>query len=125
METLILISLFFCHFLADFTPLSTKDMLFAKQFGYPIMPIAHHAFIHAVLMTVVLAFIFNVGFFALNICFFIQWSSHLTIDVAKGKVNCLFPQVQDNTNKWHWIVFGADQFLHAVFIILMAKTANI
>ena len=119
MTPLTLIGLFFCHFLADFTPLSTKEMLSAKRFGTPLIPIAAHAAVHGILMFFFLL-LFGVDIeLAMNLWLF-QIATHFLIDLLKGKLNFWFPIFQDNTNKAHWMLFGFDQFLHAVVIILMA-----
>lgn len=118
-QTQILIGLFICHFLADYTHLSTAWMLNAKRLGKPLTPILLHAFVHAWLM----------GFFLLIALGFkpIVWElylfqliTHFLIDVWKGKMNAWFPSLQSPANKWHWIVFGFDQLLHAIVIVLMA-----
>jgi hypothetical protein len=114
----LLLLLFFCHFLADFTHLSTQRMLNAKRLGTPLIPIFDHAAAHSVLMMIVIfifiqdiSFVFYLGGF--------QALTHFMIDVWKGKMNAKFPKLLDNTNKFHWILFGFDQFLHATVIIIM------
>lgn len=121
MNTTILIALFFCHFLADYTHLSTAWMLNAKRLGKPLYPIFTHAFIHASLMLVLLSLAFGLGGLKLASLFGFQLITHFLIDVWKGRMNGWFPALQSPANKWHWIVFGFDQFLHAVVIILMAS----
>ncbi len=119
METTLILLLFFCHFLADYTHLSTAKMLDAKKFGRPLTPIFHHALVHMFLMG--FAMIPFVGYTAQwSVACLFQLITHFLIDVLKGRVNARFPSVQSPSNKWHWIVFGADQYLHAVVIILMA-----
>ena len=54
--TALLALLFVCHFLADFSPLSTDWMLRSKSKGSPLFPIFVHAGIHALLMFAVLIF---------------------------------------------------------------------
>jgi hypothetical protein len=49
-QTTILIGLFICHFLADYTHLSTAWMLNAKRLGTPLFPIFCHAFVHMFIM---------------------------------------------------------------------------
>ena len=95
-------------------------MLDAKRLGKPLLPIFAHAFIHASLMLVVLAIGFGVSSVDLAILFSLQLLSHFSIDVWKGRMNGWFPALQSPANKWHWIIFGFDQFLHAVVIIWMA-----
>ncbi|HMT01948.1 MAG TPA: DUF3307 domain-containing protein [Burkholderiales bacterium] len=114
----ILIILFFCHFLADFTPLSTQKMLNAKALGTPLMPIWEHASVHSSLMMIPL-YIFTKDIWFTFYLMGFQALTHFMIDVWKGKMNLRFPICRDNTNKAHWILFGFDQFLHAVVIIIM------
>ncbi len=122
MQTLILIGLFFCHLLADYTHLSTTWMLNAKKIGKPFIPIMVHAMVHALLMGIFLScfgisnVIWLMGF---------QFITHFLIDVWKGRMNVWFPKLQNNSNKWHWIVFGTDQYLHALVIILMSSWIEI
>lgn len=117
-QTEILICLFACHWLADYTHLSTAWMLNAKRFGTPILPIFAHAAVHATLMSAVLCWFIGVNqtLFALAA---IQLLTHFIIDVWKGRMNGWFPLLQSPANKWHWVVFGLDQYLHALVIIAM------
>jgi hypothetical protein len=114
----LLLALFFCHFLADYTHLSTAWMLNAKRLGKPLTPIFVHAEIHGTLMMVAM-WLFQIdGHTIIKLgCF--QIITHFLIDVWKGRMNGWFPSLSNPTNKWHWIVFGADQYFHAVVIILM------
>ncbi len=123
MQTQILIGLFFCHFLADYTHLSTAWMLRAKQLGKPFYPILVHALIHAILMLVVLALAFGVSGVKLLELSSFQLVTHFVIDVLKGRMNGWYPALQSPANKWYWIVFGMDQYLHALVIIAMSHFA--
>lgn len=118
--TELLILLFVCHWLADYTHLSTAWMLNAKRLGKPFAPILMHAWVHATLMFLVL-----IPFIGLRgdiwWLFLFQLSTHFLIDVWKGRMNGWFPALQSPANKWHWVVFGFDQLLHAIVIILMAS----
>jgi hypothetical protein len=121
MMTLLLISLFFCHFLADF-PLSTKWMLAAKQKGEPFLPILVHAGIHAALMGLVLVLFLHDepnGWLYITKLIPFQWFTHFGIDVMKGKMMVWYPSTADTSNKLYWLLFGLDQFLHATVILLM------
>lgn len=121
MTTVILVTLFFCHFLADYTHLSMAFMLNAKRLGTPLYPIFLHAFVHASLMLVCIVLFFGFsGMFALGL-FLFQLITHFIIDVWKGKMNYWYPSLQSPANKWHWVIFGFDQFLHALVIIIMAS----
>jgi len=114
----ILISLFFCHFLADFTWLSTYWILDAKRIGKPYFPIFVHATIHALLVFLCL-FLFKISFDKLIICYLFELISHFVIDVLKGKMNLWFPYVSNMNNKMYWVVFGFDQFLHICVISMI------
>ena len=124
-QSTLLIALFTCHFLADYTHLSTSWMLNAKRTGTPLFPIFVHAMTHAGLMAIVLRF--HLGspdsfweFTVFDKCVLLQLVSHFLIDVWKGKMNVWFPLLQNPANKWHWVVFGFDQLLHAIVIIQMS-----
>ena len=123
MQTQILIGLFFCHLLGDFSHLSTDWMLQAKRFGKPLYPILVHAFVHASLMLVFLFLWVGLKGFKLVALFGFELITHFLIDVWKGRMNGWFPALQSPANKWHWIVFGFDQYLHALVIIGMSTYA--
>ena len=120
-QTTILIGLFICHFLADYTHLSTAWMLNAKRLGTPLFPIFIHAFVHMFIMG---AFLSIIGLKdELYYLMPFQLITHFLIDVWKGKMNSWFPSLQSPANKWHWIIFGLDQLLHDLVIIKMADYA--
>ena len=98
-------------------------MLNAKRLGKPLYPIFTHAFVHASLMLAALALLFNVSGWVLAVLFTFQLSTHFGIDVRNGRMNGWFPSLQSPANKWHWVVFGADQYLHAIVIIITAHIA--
>lgn len=119
---LLFIVLNFCHFLADYTPLSTSEMLAAKRFGKPIFPIFKHGFVHAGIMGMPLWVIGVFGLFTADkfiLVFLLQLISHTIIDTLKGRFAKWIPITADNTQKWYWIVMGFDQFLHQSVIALM------
>lgn len=130
MQTQILIGLFFCHLVADYTHLSTSWMLNAKRFGTPLFPIFIHAFVHAILMSIFLEsyFLYTItdynplewNFSMVDKLFLLQLITHFSIDTWKGKMSSWFPKIQSPSNKWHWVVFGIDQYLHTLVIIVMS-----
>jgi len=122
MNILTLILLFLCHFLADYTWLSTSWMLNAKKLGKPLTPILFHALIHALLMGVALKILYPNSGIVLWLIYF-QFGSHFLIDVWKGRMNGWFPSIQSPANKLHWVLFGFDQFLHSIVILVMAYYA--
>lgn len=123
---ILLILLLFCHWLADYTHLSTNWMLSAKRLGKPLFPIFCHALTHALLMGIVIAIslYLKIGYNAANWKYdkidsviFIELSTHFLIDVLKGRLNGWFPKISNPANKYHWYVFGLDQFLHQIVIV--------
>ena len=94
----------------------------AKQFGKPLHPILAQAAVHAGMMLVILLF-FAPWQVALKLAI-IQLIAHFLIDVWKGRMNGWFPSLQDNTKKEYWMIFGFDQLLHQVTILLMVYLMN-
>ncbi len=115
---LTLIVLNICHWMGDYTHLSTSWMLSAKRFGKPYFPILVHALVHSLLFFLAIWVLhdFEKALLAASI----QLPTHFLIDVMKGKLNVWFPKLQEITNKYHWWVFGIDQMLHHLVIILTA-----
>ena len=115
---LAIIALSICHYLADFTHLSTPYMLRAKRLGSPLFPIFIHACVHGLLMFIALLILLG---FNIAICYviIIQIISHFSVDLLKGKLNARFPSIQNPANTIHWYIFGADQLAHQMIILLM------
>jgi len=125
---LLLICLLICHYLCDYTHLSTSWMLNAKRTGKPLYPIFTHAAVHASFMHIVVSFyssycnhLTNTQLFA---CLILQLSSHFVIDVLKGRMNTWVPVVASPANKSHWYIFGLDQLLHQLVIVDMCVIAK-
>ena len=115
----ILISLLICHFVADYC-LTTPDMIAAKAKGWPLLPIVGHAAVHAVMMGATLA---AMGI-PWKMCLWLavlQLVSHFVIDTTKGVLTGRFPLLADNTRKPFWILYGFDQLLHLLVILLIAS----
>ncbi|MBN8701491.1 MAG: DUF3307 domain-containing protein [Bacteroidetes bacterium] len=112
-----------CHLFGDFSPLSTSKMLQAKEKGTPSIPIFLHASIHGLLMLSVLVFFCSIKL-AIILCLF-EIVTHFLIDTWKGKMNVWFPIFSDNKNKYHWMLFGFDQFLHQLVIVSIVHLAFI
>ena len=117
----VLIALNFCHFLGDYTHLSTNWMLSAKRLGKPLFPILVHALVHSILMFTAVWIILDIYMAIVTFC--IQLPTHFLIDVLKGRMNKWFPKLQDPSNKFFWYLFGFDQVMHALVIILTSYLA--
>ncbi|MDZ4664070.1 MAG: DUF3307 domain-containing protein [Bacteroidota bacterium] len=111
-----LIALNACHWAADFTHLSTDWMLNAKRYGKPLYPIFIHALVHALLFFAVVWMLYDIDKAILAGGF--QLITHFLIDLIKGKLSFWFRKLEDPSNKYHWWVFGADQFMHHLVIVL-------
>jgi len=111
------LSLLFCHFLADFTPLSTPWMLQAKLVGKPWWPIMVHAAVHGLLMGLVLL-LFTNPLQALGLAVF-QTLAHFLTDLVKGRLSAAFAMFREPSHKAYWGLFGADQLCHQVAIVAM------
>lgn len=115
----VLLILLFCHYLADFTHLSTPWMLKAKSIGDPLLPIFVHSLVHGVLFYVALSFM--AGSNAAFLGFVSQITTHFLIDYFKGRLSYYFPNTIGNpAHNFHWLIFGLDQMLHIYVIILLA-----
>lgn len=122
-KEILTLALLACHWLGDYTHLSTTTMLKAKRMGRPFPPIFCHACVHAGLMGAMLL-LFGIGWPLSGCLCALQMTSHFAIDVWKGRMNVWFPVLQSPTNQWHWCVFGFDQLLHVSVIILMVAQAS-
>jgi hypothetical protein len=112
----VFIALNVCHWLPDFTHLSTDWMLNAKKYGKPLYPIFIHALVHALLFfaVILVAYDLNKALFAGGF----QLVTHFLIDLTKGKLSFWFRTLEDPTNKFHWWLFGGDQLMHHLVIIV-------
>ncbi|MDR2970776.1 MAG: DUF3307 domain-containing protein [Bacteroidales bacterium] len=137
---LLLFALNLAHFLGDFTPLN-KWFISAKQYGKPVWLVACHGALNGALYGITVGlFILSLKYlffapFAVNLCTFavkkllehplkmilivftIETVTHTLIDILKGRINRRFPVVQNSEKSTHWVVMGADQFLHQVVLI--------
>lgn len=110
------IALNVCHWLADFTHLSTSWMLNAKKHGKPLYPIFVHALVHALLFFVTIWALYDLdkALFAGGF----QLITHFFIDLLKGRLNLWFKKLEDMYARPYWIVMGADQMMHHFVIII-------
>lgn len=119
METqIILAAILFqiANFIGDYTPLSTAWMLKAKQYGKPIFPIIMHGLVHSILFIIVASL-----FVKVDIVIYVgllQLISHSIFDIMKGKITYWFPKFQNSKHSPYWILFGLDQLLHQIIIVI-------
>ncbi|MCR5821127.1 MAG: DUF3307 domain-containing protein [Bacteroidaceae bacterium] len=118
---LVLISLIICHYLADFQ-LTTPSMIAAKAKGSPVVPIISHAAVHALLIFLCLL-IAGTAWELSSILAGIEFITHFIIDSLKGRLTALYPTLADMQKKPYWQLYGLDQFLHILVIIIIWYSA--
>jgi len=119
MKTFILILICFqiSHFIFDFV-FRTNSMIEAKKFSKPIFPIIEHAILHAFsfyLIGSMFKFPFEINF----TIYLIEFVSHFLIDYFKGFINRFNSITNDVSKSMFWTLFGFDQFLHQIIIIII------
>lgn len=120
---LLLIALLVCHYLADFC-LTMPVMIRAKTDGRSLWPIALHATIHTVLMGSCLL-VYGVKWQLLLVLMIAEFVSHFAIDVLKAQISVRFPFWSDNRQKPYWILYGFDQLLHQMVVVVICYLAVI
>ena len=115
--TLLLIALLVCHYLADYC-LTLPVMIRAKVDGRNLWPIAFHATIHAVLIGLCLL-VYNVDWKLLLVLMMIKLFSHFVIDVLKAQISIRIPYLSDNRHKPYWMLYGLDQLLHQMVVVVI------
>lgn len=117
MMVLLLISLLVCHYLADFC-LTSPAMIRAKADGRNPWPILLHAGIHAGLVSICLLF-WQTPWKTLLLLVLLELVSHFLIDTAKGRLTARFPALADMQQKPYWMLYGFDQLLHLMVLVLL------
>lgn len=108
---MILFQLILSHLTFDYGKALTPEMIKAKAKGYPYIPIAKHAMLHAIGVFIVLMFN-SISIEKATIASTFEFSTHFCIDVAKGRIETRWPKLKDPTNPYHWHLFQLDQALH-------------
>lgn len=114
-QTLLLISLLVCHYLADFC-LTTPKMIRAKADGRYPWPIMLHAAIHAGLMAICLL-LWAISWKTVLLAIAVEWGTHFLIDWIKARLSARLPILADNRQKPYWMLYGLDQLLHQMVIV--------
>ena len=112
--------LLFCHFLGDFTPLSTARMQEAKSTGKPVGPIAAHALVHGVLVAAAVLLAAAPGMPTVLLAGGLEFGTHFAIDWARGLLGGRYPRVSDPNHQLFWSALGVDQFAHGLVLVWIA-----
>lgn len=115
--TLLLVSLLVCHYMADYC-LTTPSMIRAKADGRRLWPIMFHASIHAGLVGLCML-LWEVSWRLLSLLVLLEFVSHFLIDTAKGRLTARYPVLADMQRKPYWMLYGFDQLLHLLVIVLI------
>lgn len=115
--TLPLVFLLVCHYLADYC-LTTASMIRAKADGQRLWPIMFHASIHAGLVGLCLL-LWGVSWKLLSLLVLLELVSHFLIDTAKGRLTARYPLLADVQGKPYWMLYGFDQLLHLLVMVLI------
>ena len=110
-------SLFFAHFLGDFTLLSTKRMQEAKATGRPAGPIAAHGLVHALLVGAAVALVAWSGVLVVVTVVAIEFASHFGIDWTRGRLTAGRPSLSSPGSSAFWMVLGLDQLAHYLVLL--------
>ena len=110
----------FAHYLGDFTPLSTPDMLAAKAKARPMWLIAAHALVHTVLVALIILIVVFPSWSILFLAAVIEFVTHFAIDAGRAKFSQRLPELNNPGRNSFWYTRGLDQFAHAAVLIFLA-----
>ena len=116
-DILLLVFLLVCHYLADFC-LTWPKLVAAKSDGRNLWPIALHSSVHALLIGLCLI-VFGVEWQLLLVLMMTELVSHFAIDVLKAQISIRFSYWSDNRYKPYWMLYGFDQLLHQMVVIVI------
>lgn len=114
---LLLVALLVCHYLADYC-FTTPSMIRAKAEGRRLWPIMFHASIHAGVVGLCIL-PWGISWRMLSLLVSLELVSHFLIDTAKGRLTAHYPVLADMQGKPYWMLYGFDQFLHLLVIVLI------
>ena len=115
--TLLLIALLVCHYLADYC-LTSPSMIKAKANGRNPWPILSHASVHALLIGLCLL-LWGIECKMLMLMMMAELISHFLIDTGKGRLTSYYPLFADLQKKPYWMLYGFDQLLHLLIIVII------
>ena len=115
--TVLLIFLLVCHYLADFC-LTSPVMIRAKADGRNVWPILLHASVHAFLIGLCLL-LWGISWKLVLLMMLAELVTHFLIDTGKGRLTTRYPTLADQQRKPYWMLYGFDQFLHLLVIVII------
>ena len=115
--TRLLIALLVCHYLADYC-LTLPVMIRAKADGRNLWPIMLHAAVHALLVGLCLL-TWGVAWKLLLLLAAVELATHFFIDTCKARLSAHYSYMADIHNKSYWMLYGFDQLLHLLILVLI------
>ncbi|MBR5654016.1 MAG: DUF3307 domain-containing protein [Prevotella sp.] len=115
--TVLFIVLLVCHYLADFC-LTSPVMIRAKADGRNVWPILLHASVHAFLIGLCLL-LWGISWKLVLLMMLAELVTHFLIDTGKGRLTARYPTLADQQRKPYWMLYGFDQFLHLLVIVII------
>lgn len=117
---LLLLGLFFGHFLGDFTHLATARMHHAKSNGGPLLDIAGHAAVHGALVAVVVAALAAPAWSIVAAAAAIELVTHFALDASRARLGKRYSILNDPRARHFWYALGFDQFAHGLVLVALA-----
>lgn len=117
----LLVALLFCHYLADFC-LTWPSLIRSKADGKKVWPIAQHAAVHALLIGMCLL-LYGTDLKLLFWLMAFEWMTHFFIDTMKSRLTVANPLLVDSRHKSYWVLYGFDQLLHQMVVIVIWYTS--
>ena len=63
--------------------------------------------------------LWEVSWRLLSLLVLLEFVSHFLIDTAKGRLTARYPVLADMQRKPYWMLYGFDQLLHLLVIVLI------
>ena len=114
---ILLVTMLLCHYLADFC-FTSPSMIKAKADGRNPWPILLHATVHALLIGLCLL-LWGIVWNLLLLLMSVELISHFLIDTGKGRLTSYYPLLADQQKKPYWMLYGFDQLLHLLIIVII------
>jgi hypothetical protein len=123
MENIILlISLFFSHYIVDYTPIGNAIEVQNNTYRTLIIHSLIHSFVLGIITIGYSYFIKNINSEIIIYSILIQLLSHYLIDLCVGIINKYYPKVETKTMQS--LILGVDQFLHSIALIVIYFIIN-
>lgn len=117
---LLLLGLFFGHFLGDFTHLATARMQYAKSNGGPLLYIAGHAAVHGVLVGIAVMALAAPSWSIAAAAITIELVTHFALDAGRARLGRRYSTLNDPQARPFWYALGFDQFAHGLVLVALA-----